>query len=383
MNNKYEPKNTIQLIKQLKESDVPESEFYLHINRFLENKARTLSIPLSGHFELTPLCNLDCKMCYVHLGNSQFKKNELLDAHVWKELISQAQSAGMMRATLTGGECLTYPDFDEIYLFLIDNGIIPNILSNGVLFDRDRIAFFKNHPPKMIQITIYGSSEDDYERVTGHRCFHTVFNNLQNIRDAGLPIKVSITPNEYFQKDYQHLLETIEALEIHYEINANLIAPRENTGRKLQDLSVDAYIDIFKTRHMMHHNELHPVDSTELPEESHIGVRKYGFTCGAGRSSFGIRYDGSMCPCLSLGEIVTKPLEIGFQQAWEQLNNIANTYPLPIECGDCVYYSSCLKCIAMHQNAPKPGHCNPRICERTKKLIAAGFLPMPDCSNDF
>ena len=29
-------------------------------------KADKLGIPLSGTFELTPRCNLDCKMCYIH-----------------------------------------------------------------------------------------------------------------------------------------------------------------------------------------------------------------------------------------------------------------------------------------------------------------------------
>lgn len=33
----------------------------------MRRKAIENSIPLHGHFELTPRCNFNCKMCYIHL----------------------------------------------------------------------------------------------------------------------------------------------------------------------------------------------------------------------------------------------------------------------------------------------------------------------------
>lgn len=37
-------------------------------------KAFEDGIPISGTFELTPRCNFDCKMCYVHLVLCTFKR---------------------------------------------------------------------------------------------------------------------------------------------------------------------------------------------------------------------------------------------------------------------------------------------------------------------
>ena len=89
---------------------------YKAVNGFISMKARYKNIPVSGTFELTPLCNLDCKMCYVHLTANQLKKEErLLSVDEWKKIIRQAVDAGMMYAVLTGGECLTYYGFKEIY----------------------------------------------------------------------------------------------------------------------------------------------------------------------------------------------------------------------------------------------------------------------------
>ena len=375
MNNNQEPKNLIELAKMLKEKNIPDSQSSIFVERFLEKKAREQGIPLTGNFELTPFCNLDCKMCYVHLDHTQYRKADLLTVGTWKNLVYQAHKSGMRNASITGGECLTYPDFDELYLYFHELGVVPGILSNGILIDR-KIDLLKQHPPKMIQISLYGSSEDAYEKVTGHRVFHTVYRNLQLLRDAGIPVKITTTPNEYMRNDVIPLFEAVHKLNIPMFVNANLIPPRKNTGREIHDLTIDEYVDIYKAQSRLNNKEPISVELADLPDESHEGIKKYGLMCGAGRSSFGIRYDGRMCPCLSLGDITVDVLDVGFDSAWKQINEIANNYPLPEECGLCVYRERCLPCIAMHTNAPNPGHCDPRICERTKKLMAAGFIPL-------
>ncbi len=381
MNNK-EPHSLVELAKCLQEKNVSDVESKLIFVRFIENKARTCGIPLTGKFELTPLCNLDCKMCYVHLDNSKYKATKLLKVNEWKKLIHQAYQSGMRNASITGGECLTYPGFDELYVYFHSLGIKPGILSNGILIDQEKIKLFSAYPPQIIQISLYGSSEDAYEKVTGRRVFHTVYNNLQMIRDSGIPVKITITPNSFMREDIIPLLETAKSLGIQTNINANLIPPRKNTGREVHDLTVDEYVEIYKIQNMMNNKTPIEVDPLELPDESHEGIKRFGLLCGAGRSSFGIKYDGSMCPCLSLGDISVDVLESGFESAWKQINSIAKNYPLPEECGTCVYQDRCLLCVAMHSNAPAAGHCDPRICERTKKLISAGFIPVPVQNKD-
>ena len=94
--------------------------------------AREHDTPISGCFELTPLCNLDCKMCYVHLTDPSVKAR-MLSGDEWIALMEQAIEHGMMNALLTGGECLTHPDFRKIYMYLIEQGIPVRIKTNGIL----------------------------------------------------------------------------------------------------------------------------------------------------------------------------------------------------------------------------------------------------------
>ena len=68
------------------------------LSRYLHSKGTRLGLPISGTFELTPRCNFNCKMCYVHLseeeqrivsGGGEFKDavNEFLDHLHLQDLI--------------------------------------------------------------------------------------------------------------------------------------------------------------------------------------------------------------------------------------------------------------------------------------------------------
>ena len=65
------------------------------IINFIARKARAHGVPVFGSFELSPLCNLDCKMCYVHLTKRQMQDvSPLLSVEQWKSIMSQATDAG-------------------------------------------------------------------------------------------------------------------------------------------------------------------------------------------------------------------------------------------------------------------------------------------------
>ena len=374
MGNEGRAGNLVEYVRLLKAQGIPEKGLKKSIGRYLEQKARERGIPISGAFELTPLCNLDCKMCYVHLDKHAFATSDLLSVNDWKSLMRQAHDAGMRSAMLTGGECLTYPGFDELYLFLHELGVGTDVLSNGLLIDEKRVEFFLRNRPQCIKISLYGSCDDAYEKVTGHRVFQKVYHNLELMRDAKLPVYVTITPSKYMQDDMIRLIETAESLNIRYEINARLIQPRENTGRIIEDLSLDEYVEMYRLRFQYRQKNLVPIDPKEVPLENHGGSEKRGLRCGAGQSSFSINYFGCMCPCLSLDEFSVSALKFGFQAAWKMVNEYAVNYPAPCECDGCVYRPVCINCQAMHKNAPQVGHCDPRICERTKRLTQEGFL---------
>ena len=83
---------------------------YQLYNNFLFSKAGSRGVPLSGTFELTSRCNLDCKMCYIHKRANdaraiQYEKS----TEDWLALAEECQRAGMLILLLTGGEPFLRP----------------------------------------------------------------------------------------------------------------------------------------------------------------------------------------------------------------------------------------------------------------------------------
>lgn len=369
-------KNMTELLELLHKNDIPKNLYWRYVEKYQERKARERGIPLYGQFELTPFCNLDCKMCYVHMSPDQMKDRKLLPADWWKNKMQQARSLGMTHATLTGGECLIYPEFDDIYLYLRSLGIKVNIKSNGILLNQERIEFFKKYPPRGITVSLYGSCNEAYYHVTGHAVFNTVYNNLMQLKGLDIPIDIAIVPSKYMYDDIEKLLEVVKQLGFPYSINIMLFPPREETGRTLCDISTQEYIEIYKK--LKTHKYPNTVKKEDVEETEGIkhGEPQVGIRCGAGRSSFNILWNGEITACENLNSKRISLIDHDFCDAWQLIHAEAVSYPLPVECIDCKYNAVCYSCVAYRSGGMDMGHCNPQICERTKLLVKEGIYSL-------
>ena len=371
----------VEYARFLNSLEATEGEKKILLGQFLEKRARERSIPIHGCFELTPLCNLDCLMCYVHLDSSSFDQTKLLSIDVWKSYIEQAVNLGMRKATFTGGECLSYYGFNDVYQFSHNQKLKIDLISNGALLDTNHIELFSEFPPQSIQISLYGSNEDAYEKVTGHRVFTKVLNNIQRLKAANLPVCVSITPSRFMVDDIKALIKLTYTLDIPYKINAKLIQPRSNTGRKTEDLTLEEYIDLFLYQAKLKQNILTPTSNENLPSENQKGDITYGLYCGAGKSTFTINYKGEMMPCVSLHEYSVPIKNNALIDAWHKINLYVDNYLAPCECKKCIYFYKCNHCQGLHKNALK-GHCDKQICERTKKMAEVGLINIKNLQNE-
>ncbi len=366
--------SVIDLLSILRREKVPNNLYWKFLASYQERKAREKGIPLYGQFELTPLCNLDCKMCYVHLNTDQLNDHKVLSVDQWKSIMTQAHAEGMMDATLTGGECLIYSGFDELYLYLRSMGIQASIKTNGVLLNKERLDFFKRYPPKGITISLYGSNNDAYYKVTGHAVFDIVYNNLVKLKDVDYPVKIAVTPSRYMYDDIEHILELVNNLGFPYLMNMALIQPRPETGREICDISLDEYIEIRKMVKKADFEPVEPTEETDIKPQKDHEVLDVGIKCGAGRSLFNIDWKGQMTGCENLDMMKINLIDQSFSAAWKTINQAALTYCLPMECNNCSYEKVCFNCAAFRSDRNNQGHCNQQMCERTKRMVREGFL---------
>ena len=381
-----EPSSGLEFLKDLRRMNGKPVQSYKALSGHLDRKAREKGVPIFGEFELTPLCNFSCRMCYVHLEADQLAGREIMPVDKWKDLMHQAWEAGMMHVTLTGGECLTYPGFDELFLYLHSLGCDVTILTNGLLLDEQRIGFFREHMPAMIQITLYGWNDDVYERVTGRRAFSTVAGNARKAIEAGLPVKLCITPSRYLGEDVLETVRTGRSITKELTVNSSLFAPREETGRSQQqdESDADLYIRIHRLLNEMDGRETKEIEADRLPPAggpSHECDR-CGLECGGGRSGFVLNWRGEMLPCNRLDRIRAYPLKDGFREAWARVNREANSWPRVPECEGCAYRGVCHNCAAAMLRYAEPGKQPAGLCELTRYYVRHGIRHIPECETD-
>ena len=104
--------------------DAKEIYYESVLTKMLFQKSSIKKIPLSGTFELSPVCNFDCRMCYVRKSREEVKchNRKMLNLEQWKKIADQAENAGMLYLLLTGGEPFLLKDYYGNKLFFITLG---------------------------------------------------------------------------------------------------------------------------------------------------------------------------------------------------------------------------------------------------------------------
>lgn len=333
--------------------------------------AREKRVPIVAQYELTPCCNLDCKMCYIHNADSNALRAKELSTETWLRIFDEAYDMGLMFVTLTGGECLLRRDFKELYLHLWNKRVRIIIFTNGTLIDDAYVEFFKKYPPEKIRISLYGSNEEAYLKVTGHKGFEKAFSAYHKLKEAKIPVGVSVTPSSYMKDDFMNIRRV--CLESGIECppsNFFLTKNRDNPDKNDHNLTIDEIVKL-ATDEALLRGPVIPADNTPVPCGTCTEPPK-GLLCSAGHAAALVSWDGTMHPCVSITEGTASLLEMSYAEAWEKTKALVDSMLRGAECVGCPYDSTCPKCPVMRLTSVHSGHCNPDICELTRRMVTAG-----------
>ena len=68
------------------------------LRKYLYQKAAHNKVPLSGTFELTPRCNMNCRMCYIRMSEAEMRAEVFADNPASRRVLEKAG----FRVTETG-----------------------------------------------------------------------------------------------------------------------------------------------------------------------------------------------------------------------------------------------------------------------------------------
>ena len=327
------------------------------ISRYLHAKGNKYGIPVSGNFELTARCNFNCKMCYVHLQkDAKSLMEKELSADQWLSLASDARDKGTLFLLLTGGEPFLRTDFEQIYRELIKMGMVVSINTNASLYNEDLISLFRAYPPVRLNVSLYGGSEETYQRLCGNASFEKVYRNLKYMKEGGLNVRlnVSLTPDNV--NDMEKIHEISKELNLQAKATSYMYPPVRvtgQTGTNAGRFDADTAGKIMARWSYLREEE--SVFAQKAQKVPVIGEDEFydcscdeasGIMCRAGRSSFWMTWDGKMLPCGTMDMEGAEPLKVGFENAWREIREKAACIQMPKECGGCTLKPYCGVCAA-------------------------------------
>lgn len=331
------------------------------ITEYLHEKASLLGVPLSGSFELTPCCNMSCKMCYVRMTKAeQEARAPLRTAQEWMELGRIAKEKGMLYLLLTGGEPFLRQDFREIFQGLHSLGLIISVNSNGTLIDEETVAWLRQTPPSRINITLYGASNETYDRLCGNpQGYIQVTKAIRLLRKAGISVKIncSLTPQNAADAEGIFAFAKQEGLMV--QATSYMFPPLRRdeamVGRNDRFTPEEASYHAARIVRLMNGEDRFleqmklglppvPAETEECPD-----VREgESIRCRAGKCSFWVTWTGMLLPC-GMMPLQGAPdvFAEGFDKAWEFARQYAQSIRLPAKCAGCDARDNCKACAAM------------------------------------
>lgn len=352
------------------------------ITEYLHAKAAKMGIPLSGTFELTPCCNMACKMCYVRMTKTEQESiSPLRTAKEWLELGLTARDSGLLYLLLTGGEPFLRPDFKEIFQGLHRMGLILSINSNGTLIDEDTVVWLKETPPTRVNITLYGASNETYARLCGNpQGYDQAVRGIRMLRKAGISVRINCSLTPYNAADLEGIYAFANQEGLLVQATGYMFPPLRRdesmVGTNERFTPQEAAYQSARIACMMNgedwylermKHELPPIpgESDDCPD---VGAEGEGIRCRAGKCSFWVTWNGGFMPCGMLpSNDAPNVFDIGFEEAWNQTKACAAAIRLPAKCASCAARDNCKACAAMVFTETGNYHTVPEYrCEMTK-----------------
>ena len=256
--------------------------------------------------ELTNICNFRCPFCYKDaLVGGKYIDEILIDS------LNNIIKGKISNILLTGGEPTLHPSFLK-YLEMFSDYAKVRMVSNGSQFYRYDSEALKRL--SMVQFSLYGSDDVEYEKVTGEaRGFYKLEKSIEVAKKRDIPFSIATTLNintlmraeEYIQTAIMLGAKRVNigtADMFGRELNAHQNRTSENIDIEKFMLQLLEYKKKYQKKINVVVNNIDMVASSD--KELNEKVYNRCLKCGSGIDSLVLSQDGYFRPCPELPESV-------------------------------------------------------------------------------
>jgi radical SAM protein with 4Fe4S-binding SPASM domain len=308
--------------------------------------ARRDRAPISCTFELTPVCNLRCKFCYVALDPY---KGPYLSTQQIHRILDVLEGAGVLFLTLTGGEIFSRRDFLEIYRYAKAKGFLVTLFSNATMVTEKIADALREDPPFSIEVSVYGADAEHYEGTTQiPGSFARFERGVTLLQSVGAPLSVKTPLSKMTEDHVPALIAWAKARGLPYKFDLALDGghdgAREQTLYRIEAKKGRSLYSDIRELAGLPREWMAPMPECNTRHEQ--GAEQL-YKCVAGRTSFFVDGLGNASHCVIDREPVFPLLEMPWDEIWERIGAWV-TQPLPSDapCSGCGIRSSCGNCPA-------------------------------------
>lgn len=322
-------------------------------------------VPLTGAFELLPVCNFSCKMCYVRKSMSDVNAmGGLLPAEFWLDIVRQAYEAGLLFPLLTGGEPFLYPDFQKLMAEMLSMGLMVSINSNASMIDEPMAEWLSKYRPTRINITLYGASAKTYQNLCGNGdAFARVRRGVELLKHHNIPVKFNTSITPYNVHELEDIITYAKSTGYPIDVASYMFPPvrRDSSmvGTNDRLSPKDAALAKVRADMLLHEPEWLQkqaarfqrfVPLTEELKQELSSKAPREMECRAGRCSFWVDWQGRLSACGMNSQFNADIRTLGFAESWKQVVEHVNALRYSSVCSNCPNHSLCHACAAMVQN---------------------------------
>ena len=328
------------------------------IRQMLLQRAALSKSPISAILELTPRCNLRCRMCYIRMTPEEMApRGRERTTEEWLALAEELREAGVVFLLLTGGEPLLRPDFPALYRALAGMGFSISLNTNGTLLSGELAELFRELPPAVINLTLYGAGAEAYGRLCGDEgAFRRVVDAIDLLQTNGTALRLNTTVTACNREELPGIAAFARARSLPLRVVTYLFPPLRRDGPGMERISPEE-AGVLSAESRRWTDEPAQLAAriaaikARLPEpcapEDCLGGSREGLRCAAGNCQCWIAWNGEMYPCGMMPEPVVYPFRDGFLPAWGQLTEACKALPVAAACEECALRPNCLACAAV------------------------------------
>jgi MoaA/NifB/PqqE/SkfB family radical SAM enzyme len=177
-------------------------------------------IPLAGSIDFTYRCNNNCRHCWLRIppdspeGNRELSVGEIID------LVEAARAMGCRKWSISGGEPMLRPDFEEIFDHVTSRAGAYTLNTNGTLITPGIARLMKRKGSKLV--ALYGATAGVHDGITRNPgSFEAMMRGVAYLKEAGAGFTVQIIPMKDNYHQYAGMLRLAESLSRSWRIGAS------------------------------------------------------------------------------------------------------------------------------------------------------------------